>query len=148
MKGRKITWSDKISKSIKDIWDSLTEKEKSTRCKAALRNCGLRPNKPEKLLWRILRTNFPGEFRMNVKGQVTIGGRIPDFVNVNGRKLLVEVFGDHWHGEGHTGRTRQEEVRQRKHYFKKWGFNTIVVWDSELKNPTKVVERIRKEIHS
>jgi G:T-mismatch repair DNA endonuclease (very short patch repair protein) len=52
----------------------------------------------------------------------------PDFINKD-KKLIVELFGDYWH-------ETQDEVIRSDH-FKKYGWNTIVVWSSDLHfNPT------------
>lgn len=85
--------------------------------------------------------------KLNVNGDVVLGGFIPDFVNVNGRKLLVEMFGTYWHGpEVKNGRTPKQEEAFRKKHFKKFGFNTVIIWENELDDVDKVVARVRKGI--
>lgn len=95
----------------------------------------LRPNKPERELNTLLQRNFPKQFRMNVKGQVRIDGKIPDFVNVNGHKAVIEMFGSFWHPPS--------DESKRKKIFKKWGFETLVVWEAELKNSKRLVSKIK-----
>ena len=109
---------------------------------ATLKRFIAKPNSKEKKLDTILQQNFPKEFKLNVKGGVVIGGKIPDFVNVNGRKMLVELFGDYWHGKRVTGRGKEYEVQRRKDIFKRWGFSTLVIWESELVNPDRVIRRV------
>jgi very-short-patch-repair endonuclease len=102
-----------------------------------------KPNNSEKLLKNLLHKNFPGEFRLNVKGKVSIDGKIPDFVNINGRKALVELFGVHWHTTI-KDRTRLEAVRERRKAFSRWGFKTFIVWEDELKRHSEnVVKRLK-----
>lgn len=144
MKGRKITWAHKISASIKAGYASMTARQRRDRALAVLRASTVHPNKAETKLWGILKRNFPNEFRLNVKGQTIIGGRVPDFVNVNGKKVLVEMFGDYWHRKEKTGRNRSQEVLSRKKYFAKWGFKTVVVWQKDLKNERLVVEKLHE----
>lgn len=121
------------------LWPALKKAWKEGRVKVA-------PNKPERHLNKILASEFPGEFKLNVKGDVIIGGKIPDFVNVNGRKLLVEMFGNFWHGKEWTGVADRSHERTRKNYFAKWGYRTVVVWERELKDVGKLALRLRKEI--
>lgn len=130
------------ARKLKDRWESLSAKERERHVRAARAGARVKPNRPEKKLEKILGRLFPGEFRMNVLGRVVIDGRVPDFVNVNGKKVLVELFGDYWHGEERRGHSEKEEERERKLHFKKWGFKTVIVWESELKNERLVRQRI------
>jgi G:T-mismatch repair DNA endonuclease (very short patch repair protein) len=102
------------------------------------------PNKPERKLNDILQKYFPGEFKLNVKGGLTIGRRIPDFVNCNGHKVLVEHFGDYWHGEKRTGRTKEEEEARCRANFSKYGFKTVIIWENEVKSPITVRDKVRE----
>jgi very-short-patch-repair endonuclease len=112
---------------------------------AAMQRGRDKPNKPEEKLGRLLHKLFPGEFRLNVKQGMVIGGKVPDFVNVNGHKVLVELFGTYWHGPKRTGQSNQMAERSRKTLFKKWGFDTVVVWEHELKNnPESVVTKLNQ----
>ncbi len=112
LKGRTIHWIDKIVKS-----------------------CGAKPNKAEKRLNIILRKLLPGEYKLNVKANVmTLGGRTPDFVNVNGQKKLIELYGDFWH--------KGQDPQVRINYFKTFGWDTLVIWESELKDESFVEDRV------
>jgi very-short-patch-repair endonuclease len=98
----------------------------------------MKPNKQEQKLQRIIDRIFPnfefkynGDFRLGVM----IDRLIPDFVNVNGKKKLIELFGVHWH--------KKEEEQQRIERYRKLGFETLVIWDSELQNENLVEERIK-----
>lgn len=54
----------------------------------------------------------------------------PDFVNVNGQKKILEVFGDYWHNlEG-----RVEKDKKKIKIYKKYGYDCLVIWEHELKN--------------
>lgn len=103
------------------------------------------PNKMEVKLHKMLKKYFPGKFRINVKGKVVIGSKIPDFIHSN-RKILIELFGNYWHGFSMTGETPDKHERSRINYFAKFGYKTIVIWTSELTNETEVVEKVLKGV--
>lgn len=102
--------------------------------KKVIRSGGKSPNKAEALLNRILKTNFPREWKFVGDGKVIIEGKCPDFININGRKLIIELFGKYWHDDS--------EVEPRKRLFAKYGYKTLILWDYEIKNEDYVVKTI------
>lgn len=99
----------------------------------------LRPTRPEKQLIDIFgRHNLP--FRYVGDGQVIISGLFPDFINVNGRKEIIELFGEYWH-ERATKPTQTEHGRGA--IFKGFGYRTLVIWTKELKDEERVVAKIK-----
>lgn len=101
----------------------------------------IRPNKPEQLILDYLNENLPGEWIYTGDFSFFLGGKNPDFLNINGRKLLIELFGDYWH-EGHNPQDRID-------FFGELGFDTLVIWESELySSPVDVMERIVKFTYS
>ena len=97
---------------------------------------GLKPNYAEKKLKLILDKNFPKEFKINVDGRVIIANKIPDFINVNGKKAIVELFGSYWH--------EPSEEASRKKLFSEYGFRTAIIWEKDLKNENVVVKKVKK----
>jgi G:T-mismatch repair DNA endonuclease (very short patch repair protein) len=96
-----------------------------------------RPNKLElKLIGIIERNRLP--FRAVGNWQVILGGKCPDFLSVNGKKQLLELFGNYWH----TVKAR-ESVQERVDHFRQFGFDTLVIWQNELRSEAQVAERIR-----
>lgn len=75
-------------------------------------------------------------------GSFIIGRLNPDFVNVNGDKIAIEVFGGHWH-QNKTDPLRTEEGRRA--ILKEYGWQLIVIWGDELKSLPEdaIVERIK-----
>jgi G:T-mismatch repair DNA endonuclease (very short patch repair protein) len=134
---------DNQAKKLKDRWENLSAKEREVQVRAARSGARVKPNRAERRLNEILSNSFPGEFRMNVLGKVIVDGRVPDFVNVNGKKVLVELFGNYWHGEERRGHSEREEERERKSHFKKWGFKTAIVWERDLKDEKLVEKKVR-----
>jgi len=133
------------------FWDALSDEERALRIANMRRAVKLTvPNKCESRLATILDQNFPGEFKINVKGEVIIDNRIPDFVSATGKPIVVELFGDYWHGTLLIGkRTREEEERQRREIFARHGIETVIIWESVLrKHPQQIPEMIRVTLES
>jgi G:T-mismatch repair DNA endonuclease (very short patch repair protein) len=105
-----------------------------------------RPTRPERRLDRLLQKYFPKEFAYNgdySKG-VSLGKLIPDFVNVNGKKLVLELFGDYWHSRKDI-RWKATEFG-RKAVFSQLGFDCVVIWESQLNHPESIIEEIRRHL--
>lgn len=100
----------------------------------------IRPNKPETIMLDLLNTHYPNQWRYTGDGTFIIDGLNPDFVNINGKKQIIEVFGDYWHGEGVRGYRQTEEGREEA--FNSFGYATLIIWEHELRNTTKVLEKI------
>ncbi|GAI94480.1 unnamed protein product, partial [marine sediment metagenome] len=96
--------------------------------------CHMQPNKAEKQLSELLAANsLP--YRYVGNGEVVFGGKNPDFINVDGQKKLIEVFGVYWHDPF--------DVARRTEHFRQYGFSTLCIWEDELKEPEKVVAKIK-----
>ena len=87
---------------------------------------GKRPNKTESYLNKILQDSFPNEWKYVGDGQVWIDGKNPDFININGSKKIIELDGEYWH--------KDKNSKERIKLFKKFGYETLVITDKELKN--------------
>jgi hypothetical protein len=88
--------------------------------------CSIKPNNLEVVLKDLLDTLFPNEYKYVGDFQVFFGGKNPDFININGKKKLIELFGEFWH--------KSEEQFTRVDHFKSYGFSTLIVWGSELRD--------------
>ena len=56
------------------------------------------------------------------------------------------MFGDYWHNNPKMKYTLREDVRRE--IFKKYGFDLLVIWEHELEEPEKVVEKIRNFVEA
>ena len=92
--------------------------------------------RPEKSLETILNLICPDEFKYNggFDCGISIDGLIPDFVNVNGQKQVIDVHGDYWH--------KDEDIDIRIERYAKYGYSLLIIWEKELKNRSEVVKRI------
>lgn len=102
------------------------------------KSLNIKPNKPETKLGEILKEIFPNEYKYVGDFSFILGGKNPDFMNVNGRKKLVELYGTYWH--------RDDDPQERIDFFKQFGFDTLVVWENELKDTGKLKTKL-KEFH-
>jgi hypothetical protein len=101
-----------------------------------------KPNGQELYLDFILQNNFPDEWMFVGDGGLFIQGLCPDFINVNGKKQIIELFGEHWHRGENVKYNKTEDGR--KEIFSQINFDTLIIWDYELKDETKVIEKIRR----
>lgn len=116
------------------MWAKFSPEERSNRIKKMWLSACRKPNKVEEHLNTILKDNFPNEWEYVGDGKLIISGLIPDFANINGKKQLIEMFGDYWH--------KGENPQDRIDKFAKLGYSCLVIWESELKNPNQVIERV------
>lgn len=93
-------------------------------------------NKPESKLFALLQDNWPGEWKYVGNGEVRLGRKNPDFININGKKLIIEMFGDYWH--------RNHDPKDKENHYSKYGFKTLVIWEKELENIDLVKNRVCK----
>lgn len=115
----------RISASRKLWWENLPQEEKDEHVRKNSQACVQSPSEPERMVEMYLEEHFPGEWLYNGDGKAgfVIGGKVPDFVNVNGRKAVVEVFGEYWHDWLGT-----EEEEKIAHYAK-YGYECTVIWE-------------------
>jgi hypothetical protein len=97
----------------------------------------LKPNKKELLLSSILESLYPNEWKYVGDGQFIIDGLCPDFINCNGKKQIIEFFGEAFHD---PLKTFKKEIRYRQtekgriESFAKYGYSTLIVWGRELRD--------------
>ena len=121
-----------LAESQRRLWNSKDYRDSQRKKIIAAQH--ISPNKPEQVLQHLLDNRFPGDWKFVGDGSVVFNGYNPDFINVNGKKLIIELFGDYWH--------RGEDPADRAKLFEPFGFRTLVIWEHELKNMGKVEKRI------
>lgn len=132
-KGRKRTEEQKnrTREIMKALWSDV---EYAKRQMAAIHR---KPNKKELFLGTILEKHFPKQWKYVGSGELIIGGKCPDFANIDGKKQLIELFGDYWHG----GETPQDKTD----HYKSYGYMTLVIWEHELSNSEAVINRVKEQ---
>lgn len=118
------------------------------RIKASMKNQTIKPNKPEKFLIELFgKDNIPLYYVGN--GQLIIGGRCPDFV-CNPSKKVVLLHGDWWHylkpKRLNPLLTREQVEENDKIHYQKYFFEALIIWEHELKNPKRVLNKINEFI--
>jgi len=97
----------------------------------------LKPNKPETALLELLNEYYPSEWEYVGDGKIVIERLTPDFINTNGQKLIIEMFGDYWHGKGQKPNSISSEKRIQK--YAKYGYRTLIIWETDItRNKDKV----------
>ena len=61
----------------------------------------------------------------------------PDFISVDGSKLIVEHLGDYWHKDD-----TEEILDKRQDIFKSEGYKTLFVWEHELNDVNALKTKI------
>ena len=143
--------------TCKKLSESLKGKPKSAEHKAkykALRNnperveewnrnilkaSHAKPNNLEVQFNRILDDLYPNQYKYVGDGEVIIGGKNPDFININGQKKVIEFYGDRWH--------QGDNPQDRIDIFSYYGFDCLIIWQSEFKKKlNRVIAKI-KDFH-
>lgn len=99
----------------------------------SLKNAQKTPNKPEAALLELI-NEYKLPFKYVGDGQFILGGRCPDFINTNGKKQVIELFGVHWHPIF--------DVADRTENYRRFGFETMVIWEDELKDKNKLIKKL------
>lgn len=118
----------KIGKASREHWQNPEFVAKQMRAR------NVYPNKAEKFLDGLLQKFFSNRWRYVGDGQVIIAGKCPDFVNINGQKKIIELFGEPFH--------KPEEEQERISLFAQHGYQTLIIWYCELCDTEKLIEKI------
>lgn len=99
------------------------------RIKHSKINWNKKPTKPElQMIGLIEKYNLP--YKYTGDGSFWIEYLNPDFVECNGRKVALEVFGDYWHNRKNMSYC--QTLEGRKAILERYGWKLVVVWEHEL----------------
>jgi hypothetical protein len=117
---------------------------KNRRIKRVLKGLMKKPTKLELRVGEILERRFPGEWKYVGDGKLVVGGKCPDYVHRDGRKVL-EVFGGQWHDPDVSFKDKipfhQTEEGVIKHYAS-YGYNCCVIWDYEVGDEALILKKL------
>lgn len=110
------------------------------------KSLNIKPTKPEWILGTLLDGLFPGEYQYSGDFSFWIGGKNPDFLNINGQKKIIELFGDYWHSPEIVGKSIINQCLERIYHFNKYGYKTLIIWEKDLnlKNIPKLKQDLMK----
>ena len=98
-----------------------------------------KPNKKEKILIDLInKNNLP--YKYVGDGGLIIGSKNPDFVHNKDNKI-IELFGQYWHTK--KVRVYEETEKGRIEFFKRYNYQTLIIWEGELNNLNIILEKIR-----
>ena len=137
--GRKRYWANNPEAKLKQ---SLLGKEhwrNEEYLKKLFSSLNKKPNKEELRLDGIIQGNLPAEYKFNgdFSAGVTLSGLIPDWVNCNGKKKVIELFGDPFHEGKRVKNAWRRTEFGRKAVFSQLGYDCLVILVSELRAKTE-----------
>jgi len=116
------------SENGKKHWAGKDKNERLEWSKSMRLAATIKPNKPERRLAEIIHAhNLPYEYVGN--GKFWIEKINPDFVNCNGQKVVLEVFGDYWHNLKNV----ILKDKEKEEILKKYGWKRVIFWEHEIK---------------
>ena len=122
----------KMSKSLKEKWNTFSEDKKFHIIYAGRKN--KRKTRPECIIESLLNYLFKDTYKYCGDNSSVINGVSPDFININGQKKVIEVFGDYWHGEKVTGKSNNDVEQEKIKKYKEYGFDCLIIWEREIKD--------------
>lgn len=141
---KKPEFKEKMGQIQKALWKCPKHREKMR--KAQIQGLHLKPTKPEQRLIQIVeKERLP--FRYSGDGTFILDTLNPDFVSTNGSKKVIEIFGRTFHDPDETFK---EEIPWHQQYWGRiarcaqLGYDCLILWDDELEDEQKLVEKIRR----
>lgn len=117
-------YDEKYSKKMKNIL--LNNYMNKSNCTG--------PNKKETQLLSVL-NEFEFEFT-GTNCEKSVAGKFPDFINKN-KNLIIELYGNYWHRN-----ETEKQTKERIDLFKNEGYDTLIIWEHELKDLNSLNLRI------
>jgi len=109
------------------VWNKNLTADKDERVKRnivnMLKSKGKSPNSYEKKFIDLCK-KYELQYKYVGNGKRTVGGYCPDFININGKKILVETYSTFWHVSDY------EESRGK--LFTGYGYKTLFLDDDAL----------------
>lgn len=142
-KGRRKIATDPVIRAGKSVKVKQQWQRMKIEMIKAQRRGMKKPNKKESYLLEILEEFFPNEWQYVGNGAVVIECLVPDYIDINNKKLIIELFGDYWHG---TNRARPySSEAERSDIYKKYGYRMLVIWEHELKlSREEIAQKVRR----
>ena len=135
---------DIMVENTKKQWRDMSDEKRGNLIRKWRKAIYNRPTLLELSVKKILDNLYPNEWKYVGGGDVIFGKRNPDFINVNGQKKIIEVFGSYWHGK--IIRKECPLLHQLKTCddYKEYGHDTLVIWDKEVVDIKRLTKILRE----
>jgi len=111
-------------------------KHSEEHCRKVLQKVCASPNKFEFMVLQYLNEEYPGKFKYVGDGSVLINGRSPDFIDEEGKTVIL-ANGVYWHlgFHGLPVNNKNKQIRERieKEPFIKAGYIVRFIWEDAFK---------------
>jgi len=111
-----------ISEGLSGYLKNLSTEERRGR--------NLKANSCEESILEVLEAQWKGDWKFTGDFSFWIGTKNPDFTNINGKKAVIEHFGQYYHSQWYFPNTMSEEATIE--YYKAWGFRCIILKEEYL----------------
>lgn len=128
----------KIGEASRRLWRTKNYRDKVVS--NTLRSLHQRPTSLEKKMIDFIQKHSLSYLYCG-NGSLVIGGKCPDFFNVDGKKVVIEVSSKT--NKRMYGIEPQIYEKERINHFRKYGFKTLVIWAEELDNESSLSEKIK-----
>jgi hypothetical protein len=138
-------WQDEdMSKQIKDkMVEKFKDKEyKEKQLKLMREAQNHKQTKPEKELMNLLDKLYPKQWKYTGDWSFVVGGKNPDFTNINGKKQVMELFGTYHHGYKLRHECPLIHQLDRIDSFTAFGYDTLIIWEHEMKDIASVTDKV------
>lgn len=107
------------------------------------KNHNIKPTKLEKKFISIIE-KYGLPYKYVGDWAFVLGGKCPDFLNTNGEKKVIELFGQAFHSPLFSFRKvpYHQTAQGAKEHYNKYGFSCLVLWENELNNEERVIKKI------
>lgn len=143
--------SETKKRLIRDGKIKNTFKTEEGRLNAMRSNGRNKINKKELKLDKILQKICPNTYKYcgDAREMVSIKGKVPDWININGKKQVILFNGIYWHlwrkQKENPNLTKNEvEIKEKKPY-NEFGFDVLFIWEDELESNPQIIEGKIKE---
>ena len=125
----------KISQRMKNQWENSQYRNEQIQRLVFVGHHFGKPTKIEQIF-----INWINEAKLPLRyvgdGSLIIGGKNPDFLNIDGKKQIIELYGSYWH--------KGENPENRVKHFRDYGFDCLVIWEHELKKKDAVLGKVKE----
>ena len=107
----------------------------SKRCARQIQKFPQHHTKPELIFEEICKKNnlpfhYVGDSKLWIGKDKKLN---PDFCELNGKKIVVEIFGNYWHSPLQNPKIGEEATLAfRKKHYKKYGWKSYFIWETDL----------------